>query len=155
MKNYALPLLFASFLLAFSSVSFAEEEQSNGSEEQSYGSKVGNKALNGFANMTTSILEIPKNVINVTNQTNVVAGIMGGGIVGVLHTVCRFAVGLADLITAPLPTKPIVHPVYVWDDFDVDTSYGYGVDGEFFRLKDEEAGQSGSKRPGNTSRMGY
>jgi hypothetical protein len=65
MKKYALPLLFASFLLAFSSVSFAEEEQSNGSYEQSYGSKVGNKALNGFANMTTSILEIPKNVINV------------------------------------------------------------------------------------------
>ena len=146
MKKYALPLLFASFLLAFSSVSFAEEEQS-------YGSKVGNKALNGFANMTTSILEIPKNVINVSNQTNVVVGIMGGGIVGVLHTVCRFAVGLADFVTAPLPTKPIVHPMYVWDDFDEDTSYGYGVDGEFFRLKDEESGQSGSKKPVNTSNM--
>ncbi|MEY3788913.1 MAG: hypothetical protein RLZ75_3121, partial [Pseudomonadota bacterium] len=24
----------------------------------------------------------------------------------------------------PLPTKPVAYPLYVWDDFDVDTTYG-------------------------------
>jgi len=133
MKKYALPLLLASFLLAFSSVSFAEEQQGYGYEKQSYGSKVGNKALNGFANMTTGILEIPKNIINVSNESNVIWGIVGGTIMGTLNLVGRLATGLTDLITAPLPTKPIVYPAYVWDDFDVDTSYG-----EVFRLDNEE-----------------
>ncbi len=146
MKKYVLPLLFASFLLGFSSVSFAEEEQS-------YGSRVGKKALHGLANMTTSVVEIPKNMINTANKTNVIAGIMGGGIVGVLHTVSRFIVGVTDLVTAPIPTKPIVHPIYVWNDFNEDTSYGYGVDREYFRIRDRdgEPGHSGLKRPGNMS----
>jgi putative exosortase-associated protein (TIGR04073 family) len=143
MKKHALPLLLASFLLAFSSMSFAEEQQS-------YGSKVGNKALNGFANMTTGILEIPKNIINVSNESNVIWGFLGGGAMGVLNTVGRLATGLTDLITAPLPTQPIVHPAYVWNDFDVDTSYG-----EVFRLEGEEPGQSDLKRAGNRSTMRY
>ena len=141
MKKYALPLLFAGFLLAFSSVSFAEEQQSYGSEGQSYGSKVGDKALNGFANMITGILEIPKCIISESNETNVIWGIVGGGAKGALNTVGRLAVGLADLITAPLITNPIVYPAYVWDDFDVDTSYG-----AVFRLADDESGQSGLNR---------
>ncbi len=28
------------------------------------------------------------------------------------------------MLTLPLPTKPIAYPVYIWDDFDVDTTYG-------------------------------
>ncbi|MCK5191247.1 MAG: exosortase system-associated protein, TIGR04073 family, partial [Methylococcales bacterium] len=107
MKKHAFPLLLVSFLLAFSSVSSAEEYQS-------YGSKVGNKALNGFSNMATGVLEIPKNIINVSNESNVIWGILGGSIKGVLNTVGRLATGIADLITAPLPTKPIVYPAYVW-----------------------------------------
>jgi hypothetical protein len=39
--------------------------------------------------------------------------------------------GVTDLITAPLPTKPIVQPRYVWDDFDKTNSYG-----PVFRLVD-------------------
>jgi len=142
MKNYALPLLFASFLLAVSSVSFAEEGQSYGAEDQSYGSKVGDKALNGFANMTTSVLEIPKSIINVSNESNVIWGILGGGAKGALNTIGRCLVGLTDLITAPLITKPFVYPAYVWDDFDANTSYG-----EVFRLEGEESRQSSLHRP--------
>jgi putative exosortase-associated protein (TIGR04073 family) len=133
MKKYAIPLFLASCLLAFSSVSSAEENQS-------YGSKVGNKALNGFANMATGVLEIPKSIINVSNESNVIWGIVGGSIKGVLNTVGRLATGIADLITAPLPTKPIVYPAYVWDDFDMNTTYG-----EVFRLDDGEPVQSTSK----------
>jgi len=34
----------------------------------SYGEKVGNKTLNAIANITTSPLEMPKNIINTMNQ---------------------------------------------------------------------------------------
>jgi len=124
MKKLALPLLLASLLMATVSNCFADEQQS-------YGSQVGNKALNGFANITTAVLEIPKNIINTTNDSNFAYGIAGGLGKGILNTVGRIVTGITDLITAPLPTKPIAYPLYVWDDFDEDTTYG-----EVFRLQE-------------------
>jgi len=98
-------------------------------QQSSYGEKVGNKALNAFANLTTSTLEMPKNIINTMNQSNFFYGVFGGFIKGLVNTLGRTGCGIADLITFPLPTRPIAYPVYIWDDFDVDTSYG-----EVFRL---------------------
>lgn len=94
------------------------------SQHRSYGSKVGHKALNAFANLTTSWLELPKNMINTSNDSNVFYGIVGGVFKGVLNMAGRIAVGIGDLITIPLPTQPIAYPVYIWDDFDVDTTFG-------------------------------
>lgn len=99
----------------------------------SYGSEVGAKALNAFANMLTGPLEIPKNIINTSNESNVFYGIFGGGFKGIVHTAGRLAVGLADLVTIPLTTKPVTYPLYVWDDFDVDTTYG-----DVFRLQERQ-----------------
>jgi putative exosortase-associated protein (TIGR04073 family) len=95
-----------------------------GSFGDSYGSRVGNKALNAFANLTTSTLELPKNIINTNNKSNFIYGITGGLVKGVINIIGRVAVGVTDLITFPIPTKPIAYPVYIWDDFDVDTTYG-------------------------------
>lgn len=127
MKQFIRPFMSIFFfcLLLISSSAMAEHEES-------YGAKVGNKALRGFANLTTSTLEIPKNIINTTNQSNVAYGFIGGTAKGILNTVGRMMVGLTDLITAPLPTKRFIHPGYVWDDFDADTTYG-----EVFRLEEE------------------
>jgi putative exosortase-associated protein (TIGR04073 family) len=105
--------------MAYTSVSRADNLQ-----QRSYGSKVGNKALNAFANLTTSWLEIPKNIINTTNKSNVFYGLVGGLFKGIVHTAGRIGVGVADLVTIPMPTRPIAQPAYIWDDFDVDTSYG-------------------------------
>jgi len=124
MKKLALPLLLSGLLITFSSSGYAAER-----EPQSYGAKVGHKALNGFTNITTSFLEIPKSIINTTNQSNLVFGIFGGLAKGIINTGGRIITGTTDLITAPLPTKPIAYPVYIWDDFDADTTYG-----EVFRL---------------------
>ena len=98
-------------------------------KQQSYGEKVGNKALVAFANLTTSPLEIPKNIINTMNQSNFFYGVFGGFLKGLVNTLGRTGCGIADLITLPLPTKPVAYPVYIWDDFDVDTTYG-----EVYRL---------------------
>jgi len=124
MKKITFPILLLSLLLASTS-SFAEQEP------QSYGSQVGDKALNGFTNMTTAVLEIPKNIINTTNDSNIILGSVGGLAKGIVHTVGRMMTGLTDLVTAPLLTKPIVQPEYIWDDFDLDTTYG-----DNFRLKE-------------------
>lgn len=120
-----LTLLFSAMLIIASSLAVADEEQS-------YGAKVGDKALHGFANLTTSVLELPKNIINTSNQSNVAYGFIGGTAKGILNTVGRMMVGLTDVVTAPLPTKPYIYPYYVWDDFDADTTYG-----EVFRLPEE------------------
>ena len=98
-------------------------------KQQSYSEKVGNKALVAFANLTTSPLEMPKNIINTMNQSNFFYGVFGGFLKGLVNTLGRTGCGIADLITLPLPTKPVAYPVYIWDDFDVDTTYG-----EVYRL---------------------
>lgn len=104
---------------AYTPVGRADESQ-----QQSYGGKVGSKALNAFANLTTGVLEIPKNMINTSNKSNIFYGVVGGLFKGLVHTGGRIGVGIADLITIPLPTKPIAQPRYIWENFDVDTTYG-------------------------------
>ncbi|MDD1612024.1 MAG: exosortase system-associated protein, TIGR04073 family [Methylococcaceae bacterium] len=91
---------------------------------QSYGERVGEKALSSFANIATGWLEMPKNIINTTNQSNVIYGFIGGLAKGMVYTAGRMGVGVADLVTLPLATKPILYPLYIWEDFDVDTSFG-------------------------------
>ena len=93
-------------------------------EAESYGHTFGRKVLTGLANITTSSLEIPKNIIIINNQSNVIYGFVGGTLKGLLNMGGRIGVGVMDLVSAPIPTQPIVYPLYVWDNFDVDTTYG-------------------------------
>lgn len=101
--------------------------------QKTYSQQVGDKALNGFTNITTSWLEIPKSMINDTNakDSNIVYGLVGGMFEGMLQTAYRASAGVVDLVTAPLPTRPIVNPQYIWDDFDETSTYG-----DVFRLDD-------------------
>ena len=133
-SRFFVSLLFLGLVAAYAPMTQAEMQQQgygnqasapvNSTQHRSYGSKVGNKALNAFANLTTSVLEIPKNIINTTNKSNIIYGAVGGLFKGLVNTAGRIGVGVADLVTLPLPTKPIAYPVYIWDDFDVDTTYG-------------------------------
>ncbi|MDQ7091611.1 MAG: exosortase system-associated protein, TIGR04073 family [Methylococcales bacterium] len=114
------PLLLAA-ILTLSSIAQADENSQN--TEYPYGEKVGSKALNGITNMTTAVLEIPKNIINTTNNSNIIYGVTGGLFKGIIHMLGRLSTGLVDVITMPIPTYPISEPAYIWDDFDTDTSY--------------------------------
>jgi putative exosortase-associated protein (TIGR04073 family) len=141
-------LLFSALFIAYTPMTQADmQQQSYGNQvgenrtytpmsqagatlqQSSYGEIVGNKALNAFANISTGWLEVPKNIINTMNQSNFFYGVFGGFLKGLVNTLGRTGCGIADLITLPIPTKPIAYPLYIWDDFDVDTSYG-----EVFRL---------------------
>jgi putative exosortase-associated protein (TIGR04073 family) len=112
-----LHILSLCLLISISSTGFADESKD-------YGTKVGNKALSGLTNITTGALEIPKSIINTTNDSNFVFGVIGGVIKGMLTAAGRISSGVVDLATAPIPTKPIVHPERIWDDFDQETTYG-------------------------------
>lgn len=143
LNRFFAPLLLTGLLTAYTPLTQAADMQQGygdmsyraapqidkAHQKTTYGGKVGRKAASAFANLTTGVLEIPKNMINTTNQSNVFYGIIGGLFKGIVHTAGRLGVGVADLVTIPLPTKPIAYPVYIWEDFDVDTTYG-----EVFRL---------------------
>jgi len=140
-NRFFVSLLLATIAMVYTATTQADMQQSYGEnrtytprtddalQQSSYGEIVGNKALNAVANLTTSTLEMPKNIINTMNQSNFFYGVFGGFLKGLVNTLGRTGCGIADLITLPLPTRPIAYPVYIWDDFDVDTSYG-----EVFRL---------------------
>lgn len=137
MKKYSpvlLSVLFISSLMMFAPLTQADEEEvDNVSTEQSYNDKVSEKAFSGFTNINTAILEIPKNVINTTNESNnLIYGVTGGVLKGLLHTAGRLLTGLTDLVTAPIITKPIVQPDPIWQDFDAETTYG-----KVFRLDND------------------
>lgn len=90
---------------------------------ESYGTAVSNKLGSGFSNLALGFLEIPKNVVNTTNDVNLAWGITGGMAKGILHTAGRMLAGTVDLLTFPAPTQPLTTPQYVWSQFTVETRY--------------------------------
>lgn len=95
-----------------------------GAAELSYGEMVRTKLASGLTNMSFGIFEMPKNIINTSNEVNVLLGVSGGAMKGALHTAGRLLGGSLDFITFLVPSQPITHPAYVWDDFKSETTYG-------------------------------
>ncbi|WP_150046199.1 MULTISPECIES: exosortase system-associated protein, TIGR04073 family [Methylomonas] len=118
-KQQILAVLAVTLNLLATNTAWAEEDST-----VSYGEIFGHKILSGLANMTTGMAEIPKNIIIINNQSNFAYGFVGGTLKGMLHMGGRMGVGMLDLFTAPIPSEPIVDPIYVWDDFYKETTYG-------------------------------
>jgi putative exosortase-associated protein (TIGR04073 family) len=93
-------------------------------QAEDYGTTTTLKLGSGLSNLAMGWLEIPKNMINTSNQTNVLFGISGGLLKGLLHTAGRTLTGAADFLTFPVPTQPIAHPEFVWQKFSEETTYG-------------------------------
>jgi putative exosortase-associated protein (TIGR04073 family) len=108
-------LLSATLLLSTGSGAMADD---------SYGDTILLKLESGLANIGTGLAEVPKNVINTTNQTNVLFGTTGGVIKGTAHALGRTLGGILDTFTFFVPTKPIANPPFVWENFYTDTQYG-------------------------------
>ncbi len=124
-------VLLAAALSAFScSVSAAGEMSNYGAyapppstKSESYGDTIGRKLGSGFSNIALGFLEVPKNVVNTTNEVNMAAGTTLGAVKGLIHMCGRGMAGVIDILTFPLPTEPITTPVYVWEKMDVETRY--------------------------------
>ncbi|MDX8404408.1 MAG: exosortase system-associated protein, TIGR04073 family [Mariprofundaceae bacterium] len=88
-----------------------------------YGSQAGDKFSRGLANAATGWVEVPKNIANESNKSNVLVGLTVGSVKGVAHTVGRTAVGAVELGTFFIPSEQVVHAKYVWQESDQDTTY--------------------------------
>ncbi|MDD5275998.1 MAG: exosortase system-associated protein, TIGR04073 family [Methylovulum sp.] len=88
-----------------------------------YPARVSAKLGNALVNVTTGLGEIPK-AIMITNRTEGPAYASTAGVVtGIVNMMGRTLNGAYDLVTFMIPTKPIITPDYVWQDYDKETSY--------------------------------
>ena len=76
LSRYFTFLVFVGLVSTYAPLTQAEiselpAAQTANMQPRNYGEKVGNKALNAVANLTTGVLEIPKNIINTTNKSNI------------------------------------------------------------------------------------
>jgi len=90
-KKITTCLLFGTLLTA-SSV-FAHDDH------QSYPSQFGSKLTQGFANMTTGFVEVPKNIVNITHEHNIFVGATWGLFRGIWEGVNRTTIGAAEFIS--------------------------------------------------------
>lgn len=97
---------------------------------ESYGQSIAIKLGAGASDLILSPLEIPKNIINTSNEANLALGLTGGVAKGFLHMAGRLLTGLVDVLTFPLPTQPIAAPQFIWDNFSTETHYN-----PMFKLK--------------------
>lgn len=92
--------------------------------EDRYGDTVRLKVGSGFSNILLGLLEVPKNIISTSNQANVLLGITGGTVKGTAHALGRTLAGIVDVVSFPVPSPPITHPPFVWQNWYTDTTYG-------------------------------
>lgn len=92
-------------------------------EEKTYLQGFSSKINQGFFNIGTGFIEIPKNIVNISHEQNIFVGLTWGTLRGVGHAVSRTLVGGAELLTSPIPTDDYITPPYVWERFSEDTRY--------------------------------
>ncbi len=88
-----------------------------------YGRIIATKLGSGISNIGLCFLELPKNVINTTNEANLALGLTGGVLKGVLHMLGRGMSGSLDMLTFPVPSVPIPAPAYPWQNYKTETQY--------------------------------
>ena len=88
-----------------------------------YATQASEKLVSGFANTLTGFVELPKTMINTSQQDGVPYGLTVGFAKGIINSIGRTAVGALDFITFLIPTDHAIHPRYVWDDFSRETTY--------------------------------
>ncbi|MGY6274421.1 exosortase system-associated protein, TIGR04073 family [Methylomonas sp. MgM2] len=90
---------------------------------ESYIEGFSEKVSQGFANIVFGFIEIPKNIINISSDQTIFVGMTWGVLRGTVHGVSRSLVGVAELVTSPIPTRDYASPAYVWDRFSEDSRY--------------------------------
>jgi putative exosortase-associated protein (TIGR04073 family) len=113
--------LVAGAIALFAVAAHAEEDSGI-----SYPARIGGKLGIGFINATTGIVEIPKSIIVESTKENIWQGMSVGLVKGMTNMVARSFLGMLDVVSFPIPTKPLVTPAVVFQDFSTETTYGTG-----------------------------
>lgn len=114
MKNMFKSMLLLSALFFFSPQAAIAE---------GYAEKAGEKLINGVANATTGFLEFPKTAIVDGRSQGPAYGATFGLIKGFWNTVFRTGLGIFDAATFMIPTKTLVTPKVIWEDFDKPSTF--------------------------------
>ena len=77
----------------------------------------------GLINTATGWVELIKTPIAISKKDGLGMGLTVGLAKGIVNTVGRTFWGVFDVVTFILPTKPMVEPHVIWQDFDTETSY--------------------------------
>lgn len=96
---------------------------SQAAQAESYLAGFSDRVSQGFANTTMGFLEIPKNVVNITNDSNILVGSTWGLLRGAFEGTSRSLVGVAELLTSPFPIDELAAPAYPWQRFSEDSQY--------------------------------
>lgn len=102
MRKILVVLLAIAMISVFSTVTFASEK----------GAAAQAKLARGAKNVALGWTEIPKNIVNTSKQSNVLAGVTVGTVKGLLQAVARTVSGVVDTVTFPIGPydKPAVKP---------------------------------------------
>lgn len=92
-------------------------------EETGYIRQTADKLGRGFTNSAFGWAELFKNLVNEPTQKGWMYAPVGL-IKGVGHTVGRTVLGGLEFATFFIPTPAPVHPEYIWQNPDTETSYG-------------------------------
>ncbi|BBL75681.1 exosortase system-associated protein, TIGR04073 family [Methylomagnum ishizawai] len=88
-----------------------------------YTGTIAEKFGTGVTNMGLGWVEIPKTMYVSSMQDGVLSGLTLGLFKGMANTFGRMFLGMADMFTFMIPTKPMVTPDVVWRDFGTETAY--------------------------------
>ena len=87
---------------------------------QDTGRLVATKFFRGIVNAVTGWMEIPKQMIQTSNQEGAAKGLSWGFVKGIGWAVGRSVIGAYEIITFPFPVpedyKPMLQPEYVLSD---------------------------------------
>jgi putative exosortase-associated protein (TIGR04073 family) len=104
-------------ILAFAMATLVVSMVPSGSRADTVWHKLGR----GFAAMATPFLELPGNIIDTNEREGPVAAWSSGVARGIGMTIVRPAVGLYEVVTAPIAApmnyEPILEPEYPWSYF--------------------------------------
>ncbi|MEI7868523.1 MAG: exosortase system-associated protein, TIGR04073 family [Candidatus Methylumidiphilus sp.] len=92
----------------------------------SYPARIGGKFGIGLINTVTGIVEIPKSMMVVSEQEGIGMGMSLGFVKGMTNMLGRTLTGMVDVVSFPVPTKPMINPAVVFQDFDKETTYASG-----------------------------
>lgn len=92
-------------------------------EASTYPARLGAKLGNGVANVATGFIEIPRTIRVANREDGPAYAATAGLMTGIVHMIGRTLCGAYDLATFVIPTRPIVNPDYVWQDWDKETTY--------------------------------
>ena len=91
--------------------------------DRGYAATIGEKFGTGVTNAALGVVEIPRTLYAASARDGLASGLTLGFFKGIANMLGRSVLGMSDMLTFMVPTKPMVKPSLVWQDFGQETAY--------------------------------